>query len=97
MKVYLTAIVKARPEHRDTVLSVLLNMVEQTRKEEDCQLYDLHNSTDDRNVFFFYEIWESQEALDAHNQQPYIQEFVKIAGELLQEPPVIIKADILFQ
>lgn len=95
MKVYLTAIVKAKPEHRETVLSVLLNMVEQTRKEEACLLYNLHNGTDDKNIFFFYEIWESQEGLDAHNQQPYIQEFVKIAGEKLQEAPVIIKADIL--
>jgi hypothetical protein len=31
--------------------------------------------------------------LDAHNQQPYILEFGKVAGEKLQEAPQIILMD----
>lgn len=91
MKVHLTAIVKAKPAYTDEVLSALSDMVQQTRKEKACLQYDLHRSTDDENVFFFYEIWEDQEGLDAHNQQPYIQAFVAMAGEKLQEVPVIVK------
>ncbi|WP_293925112.1 putative quinol monooxygenase [Sphingobacterium sp. UBA6320] len=42
MKIYLTAIIKAKGECKDEVLSVLQYMVEETRQEEACELYSLH-------------------------------------------------------
>lgn len=90
MKIYLTAILKAKEEYRDEVASILQDMVTQTRKEEACELYDLHQGIEDENVFVFYEIWKNKEGLDAHNEQPYIKGFGEIAGEKLQEKPSII-------
>ncbi|WET66838.1 putative quinol monooxygenase [Sphingobacterium sp.] len=90
MKVYLTAILKAVPAHREEVLALLLEMVEASRKEAACIQYDLHQVNNDENQFIFYEIWEDQAGLDAHNQQPYIVAFGKVAGEKLQEAPQII-------
>ena len=95
MKIYLTAIIKAKAESRDEVLSVLQNMVEQTRKEEACELYTLHQGIDDKNLFTFYEIWKSKEGLDAHNQQPYIKAFGQLAAEKLQEPPIVLLTTLL--
>jgi len=89
MKIYLTAIIKSKPEYTDDVVQVLENMVLQTRKETACIQYDLHRSIRDENLFVFYEIWESQQALDSHNEQPYIREFGQLADEKLQEKPEI--------
>lgn len=90
MNVYLTAILKAVPAHREEVLAFLLAMVEASRKEEACIQYDLHQVNSDENQFIFYEIWKDQVGLDAHNQQAYIVEFGKVAEEKLQEAPQII-------
>ncbi len=89
MKIYITAILKANPVYREEVISVLLHMVKESRKEAACIQYDLHQSTADENQFIFYEIWESRLGLDEHNQQPYILSFGRIAEEKLQEIPQI--------
>lgn len=95
MKIYLTAIIKAKPEFKTDVLTLLNNMVMESPKEKACELYQLHQSNDDENTFVFYEIWENQIGLDFHNQQPYLQEFVKIIDEKLQEKPIIYKTKLV--
>ena len=89
MRIYLTAIIKAKPEYRNEVVAILQNMVTETKKEDACIQYDLHQGTEDENLFVFYEIWKNKEGLDAHNQQPYILEFGHLAQERLQEAPQI--------
>lgn len=90
MKIHLTAIIKAKEEYRNEVAAVLQNMVLQTRKEEACELYSLHQGIEDKNLFTFYEIWKSKEGLEAHNQQPYIKAFGELAEEKLQERPTVL-------
>lgn len=95
MKIYLTALVKAKEEHREEVAFVLQNMVKQAQKEEACERYSLHQGLEDKNLFTFYEIWKSEEGLDAHNQQPYIKEFGELVAEKLQEQPTVILTTLL--
>lgn len=89
MKIYLTAIIRSKPEFLQEVSKVLQNMVVQTRKEPASLQYDLHQSTEDENVFVFYEIWADQAGLDLHNSQPYLQEFQKMASEKLVSLPEV--------
>ncbi|REC46809.1 putative quinol monooxygenase [Chryseobacterium pennipullorum] len=95
MKIHLTAIIKAKEEYRAEVLEILQNMVIETRKEAACELYTLHQGTEDKNQFVFYEIWKTEEGLTQHNQQPYIQAFGAIADEKLQEKPQIYLTHII--
>jgi quinol monooxygenase YgiN len=95
MKIYLTAIIKAKEEHRDEVLETLQNMVKETVKEEANELYTLHQGIEDKNQFVFYEIWKSEEGLAQHNQQPYIQAFGALVDEKLQEKPQIILTHLI--
>ncbi|WP_345990405.1 putative quinol monooxygenase [Chryseobacterium sp. Chry.R1] len=95
MKIYLTAIIKAKEEHRAEVLEVLQNMVKETRKEEACELYSLHQGIENQNEFVFYEIWRNTAGLEQHNQQPYIKAFGALVDEKLQEVPQIYKTNIL--
>ena len=95
MKIYLTAIIKAKEEYRAEVLEVLQNMVNETRKEEANELYSLHQSMDDKNHFVFYEIWKNTEGLEKHNQQAYIKAFGNLVDEKLQEKPQIYITKII--
>ncbi|MCS3529806.1 putative quinol monooxygenase [Chryseobacterium sp. JUb7] len=95
MKIYLTAIIKTKEEHRTEVLEVLQNMVKETQKEEANELYALHQGIEDKNQFVFYEIWKSEEGLALHNQQSYIQAFGGLADEKLQEKPQIYLTEII--
>lgn len=95
MKIYLTAVIKAKEEHRTEVLEVLQDMVKETQKEEANELYTLHQGVEDKNQFVFYEIWKSEEGLAQHNQQPYIQAFGVLTDEKLQEKPQIYLTNII--
>lgn len=95
MKIYLTAIIKVKEQYREEVLSVLEEMVQQTRKEEACELYTLHQGIEDNNLFTFYEIWKSKEGLEAHNEQPYIKAFGALVDEKLQEQPTILLTTLI--
>jgi quinol monooxygenase YgiN len=95
MKIYLTAVIKAKEEYRTEVLEVLQNMVKETRKEEANELYTLHQGIEDKNQFVFYEIWKSEEGLAQHNQQPYIQAFGALMDKKLQEKPQIYLTEII--
>ncbi len=95
MKVYLTAIVKSKPEHTADVLAILQNMVVHSRNEAGNLQYDLHRDKADENTFVFYEIWQSEEILQRHNEQPYLKDFIDIIPYKLQQQPVIIKMELL--
>ncbi|MFT4031528.1 MAG: putative quinol monooxygenase [Siphonobacter sp.] len=90
MKIYVTSIIKSKPEFLEEVKIGLGELVEQTRKEKACILYDLHQDLNDENTFVFYEIWENQQGLNNHNEQPYIKAFGNLADEKLQEKAIIL-------
>jgi quinol monooxygenase YgiN len=75
MSIYLTAIVKSKPGFAEPMKALLLNMVEGSRKEEACIHYDLHQSTEDENMFIFHEEWASMEALQPHSETPHVNAF----------------------
>jgi quinol monooxygenase YgiN len=71
---------------RENELRVLLRgMLAPTRAESGCKLYELYES-DSKGRFYFYEIWESQAALDQHAASPHFKYLEQTVGELVQEP-----------
>ena len=89
-QVYITAIVRGRPEYRSELKDVLDNLVEQSRKEVACLRYDLHTTINDPDTFTFYEIWNDARGLERHNEQPHVKEFISRMDTLLAEQPVIL-------
>lgn len=75
--------------------ALLLDLVQNSRKETACIQYDLQQSIEEPNTFIFHEIWENQIGLDNHNQQSYIQSFFKNSELLLKEIPVLYKTNKL--
>jgi len=63
---------RAAPGRRAELRAELLLLVAPTRAEDGCILYDLHESTEDPDVFAFYEIWASDAAHRAHDLTPHV-------------------------
>ncbi|MBB4802043.1 quinol monooxygenase YgiN [Flavobacterium nitrogenifigens] len=84
----ITAILKSKPEHIIEVKNMLTHLVTETRKEDACIRYDLHTS---ENVFILWEEWKDQPGLDLHNNQSYLQEFIKKTESLVSTPIQVYK------
>lgn len=68
---------KVKPDQIKFVKAKLINLLEPSRKDEGCVLYQLHQDIEDPSIFMFYEIWETEALWKAHDQTPHVQAFVK--------------------
>jgi len=84
-KVQVIARAVAREGKEDDLRTLLQSMLAPTHLEPGCELYELYES-DAEGRFYFYEIWESQTALDEHAATPHYRHLQQTLGELLEEP-----------
>ena len=75
----------ARKGKEKQLRELLRGMLAPTHAESGCKAYDLYES-DSKGRFYFYELWESQAALDKHAASPHFKLLEQTGGELLQEP-----------
>lgn len=61
------------PDRADDLKRHLLSLSAPTRAESGCVLYDLYQSPDAPHEFLRFEIWTSQDALEAHKQTPHLR------------------------
>jgi quinol monooxygenase YgiN len=79
------AYMRAAPGKREELRAALEALIEPTGQEAGYVNYDLHQSVEDPDAFFFYENWESDEHLDAHLAAPHLVEFAARMPDLLDE------------
>lgn len=84
---YITAKVNCQEELR----GALLDLVAQTRKENGCINYDLHQSQENKSKFVIYENWNKVADLDAHAKSAHLQAFTKNTAHLLESRAEITK------
>ena len=75
----------SRKGRESELRELLQGMLAPTRAESGCKLYELYES-DSKGRFYFYEIWESQAALDQHAASAHFKHLEQAIGELIQEP-----------
>lgn len=83
MIIYLTAIIKSKPGKVELLKSLLFELVSQSIKENACLQYELHQASEDENVFIFHEEWANEAGLALHNSQPHLKAFVEKSAEIL--------------
>lgn len=91
MSIYLTVVVKAKPEHQQEIKKLLYSLPELSKKEDACIEYDVHQSIDDDNIFILNEKWKSLDGLNLHNEQSYSKEFFASFNKL-QEQPIMYRS-----
>lgn len=84
--IVVTALMRAKDMQSAQVQDALLGLVEPTRAEPGCIVYELYRSSDQEGCFMFYECWHSRQALEEHLRKPYIRDFMRQADTLLAEP-----------
>jgi quinol monooxygenase YgiN len=62
----------------------LAGMLAPTRAEKGCRLYELYESNNNKGLFYFYEEWESQDALDRHTKTPHYKQLTQSVRDLLE-------------
>jgi quinol monooxygenase YgiN len=85
MEINLTVIIKGKSEYREELKSVLENLTENSKREEACLQYNLHQNIDAPNIFILHEVWKNKEGLDLHKEQSYFLKFNDISELFLEE------------
>lgn len=75
--------------------ALLQSLVNPTLKEEGCIQYDLHQGKPEEYIFFFYENWESRDALEKHLANTHLVDFREKAQDLLEKPMEVFLLDKL--
>ena len=78
-----------KPDKVDTFKSLLLSIIEPTRKEAGCKQYELLQNSADPTDFTFVEEWESAAALEAHMKSPHLTAALGKLGDLVGAAPDI--------
>jgi quinol monooxygenase YgiN len=81
-KIRVIARALARAGEEDRLRKTLAAMLKPTRAERGCRLYELYESNN-RGLFYFYEEWDSQDALDRHTETPHYLQLAQSVGDLL--------------
>ncbi|RYE09294.1 MAG: antibiotic biosynthesis monooxygenase [Sphingobacteriaceae bacterium] len=76
--------VTAKTDQIEAVKAGLLTVIEPTRREEGCISYELHQDIKDKNIFFFYENWDSLHHLEEHRLKPHMVELGHQIKDLLE-------------
>lgn len=90
MQVYLTAIIKTKPEFHEEIKALLLALPAKSMQEEACIRYEVYQDATDGSTFVFQELWRDREGLENHNIQPYSQEFFASFDKLQGDPILYI-------
>lgn len=81
--------VVALPDKVEQVKSVLLGLMEPTRQEGGCIVYELLHNHADSTDFTFVEEWETRALLDAHLASVHIKEAEsQLNGLIAAEPDI---------
>ena len=79
----------AKPDKVEEVRELLSGLLEPTRREEGCVVYELLQNRSDPTDFTFVEEWTSASALDRHMTTAHIQSALPKVQELAAEAPDI--------
>ena len=74
----------ARAGKEEQLRNTLVGMLAPTRAEQGCRLYKLYEAND-RGLFYFYEEWASQDALDRHTETRHYKRPAQNIRALLED------------
>ncbi|MEG4502845.1 putative quinol monooxygenase [Microcoleus sp. F6_B4] len=85
----------AFPDKVAELKSLLLSIIEPTRKEKGCIKYELLQNQAEPTDFTYVEEWESADLLELHLGSTHIQDAVQKLDGLAVGPPDIRRYDLL--
>ena len=86
---------KSKPDKIQETRDALVDLIELTRAEDGCIVYELTQNNEDPTDFTFVEEWASDAALDKHLQSDHIRNLQSRADALFDAPPDIRRYTLL--
>lgn|SRR4051812_48826170 len=87
-EITINAVLKAKPGKEELLRAELLKMIEASRAEDGCVQYTLHESTEDKETFVFYERWKDEKALTFHIETEHYEYYRQQTEQLLEKRDV---------
>ena len=87
--------VTSQPDKVEELKSILLNLIEPTRREKGCLSYQLLQDKTDAAEFVFIEEWAGDSAENAHMTTSHVQDTLSKAESLLAKAPDISRYVII--
>ncbi|MCF7568474.1 antibiotic biosynthesis monooxygenase [Sabulilitoribacter arenilitoris] len=84
-KLTIIAKILVKPEKLDLVKKELLKLITLTKAEEGCINYDLHQDNQEKNLFLFYENWESKVLWQLHMNSKHLADFQKLTDGAIEK------------
>ena len=85
----------ARPDNVDAVKRILVGMLEPSREEDGCLVYELLQCQEDPTDFTFVEEWSDTAAFERHGTLPHIAGVQAELGALVAVPTVVRKYTLI--
>ena len=77
------AFIKIKPEHRETFLEQVKDVIAGSQSEEGNISYNLYEDTEQVNAFVMLEEWKDQEATEFHRETSHYKNFMKNVQSIL--------------
>ncbi len=77
----------------DELKAALANLIEAADEESELEVYSAHQSQDDPNVFYFFELYTSESSLETHGKGEKMKAAMGAMGGLLGGRPEVTKLD----
>lgn len=90
MNLYVSAIIRCKKSHAETLKALLYNFVDASRYEKACLQFDLFQSITDQNVFILEAEWLEQSWFEIYAQQEYVSQFKLSIEKMLERDVEII-------
>jgi quinol monooxygenase YgiN len=68
---------RVKPGTEEAVRAALEQMTRFTRREPGCRYYQAHRSLENPRVFFLYELYDDEEAFQAHAASEHFERYIK--------------------
>ena len=80
----------AKPQHKDALEKALRSIIVITRKAHGCVQCDLHPSLDNRLVFFFDQLWDSENSWKQYLERKHMLEFANQTEAMIDTVDVCV-------
>jgi (4S)-4-hydroxy-5-phosphonooxypentane-2,3-dione isomerase len=88
--------VRIKPEGRDRFLKAIeVDALSSEGDEPGCLRFNVLHDAQDENVYYFYEVYKDQAALDEHRQAPHYAVW-RAAADTLDGPTEATRCDTVF-
>jgi quinol monooxygenase YgiN len=92
--VLVTARIRARPETREDLVALLLEVQSASRAEDGCVSYGFFAALDDPHSLIAVEEWRDRPSLELHFGQPHLARLMQEMPSLITAPPEIVLHEV---